>query len=249
MALDLGSRDGEVALYLHEHYPHAEIYAFECNPEAITLVRKNVQGVPGVTLVERAVSDMNGTLDFFAIDPDATITPHADGNIGASSLYQANPDYPFENYAQRRISVESIRLAREHADDVEWSAEDATRSDIDFLARCVKAAIEAGATSASFKIATSASGVAGADQRAAYAAEINQLIEQAIKTLKQSVASHLEQETRLERMCRGWQQKWMTQCEQLRNRIETLEAQLMPWMTERAEGPRLAVISRSEDAA
>ena len=43
-------------------------------------------------------------------------------------------------------TVESVKLARNHADDVEWSAEDATRSDFDFLARCVEAAIEAGAT-------------------------------------------------------------------------------------------------------
>jgi 2-isopropylmalate synthase len=43
-------------------------------------------------------------------------------------------------------TVQSIKLARQHAEDVEWSAEDATRSDIDFLARCVEAAIDAGAT-------------------------------------------------------------------------------------------------------
>jgi 2-isopropylmalate synthase len=43
-------------------------------------------------------------------------------------------------------TVESIKLARQHADDVEWSAEDATRSDPDFLARCCEAAIKAGAT-------------------------------------------------------------------------------------------------------
>ncbi len=43
-------------------------------------------------------------------------------------------------------TVDSIKLARLHADDVEWSAEDATRSDPDFLARCVEAAIAAGAT-------------------------------------------------------------------------------------------------------
>ena len=43
-------------------------------------------------------------------------------------------------------TVDSVKLARQHADDVEWSAEDATRSDIDFLARCCEAAIKAGAT-------------------------------------------------------------------------------------------------------
>ena len=43
-------------------------------------------------------------------------------------------------------TVDSVTLARQHADDVEWSAEDATRSDIDFLCRVVEAAIGAGAT-------------------------------------------------------------------------------------------------------
>lgn len=44
-----------------------------------------------------------------------------------------------------RIS-ESVSLARNLCDDVEWSAEDATRSDPDFLARAVETAIKAGAT-------------------------------------------------------------------------------------------------------
>ncbi len=41
---------------------------------------------------------------------------------------------------------DSVRLARRYTDDVEWSAEDGTRTDPDFLCRCVEAAIEAGAT-------------------------------------------------------------------------------------------------------
>ena len=36
--------------------------------------------------------------------------------------------------------------ARNHVDDVEWSAEDGTRTEFDFLCRCVEAAIKAGAT-------------------------------------------------------------------------------------------------------
>jgi 2-isopropylmalate synthase len=40
----------------------------------------------------------------------------------------------------------SVTLARQHADDVEWSAEDGTRTDIEFLCRAVEAAIKAGAT-------------------------------------------------------------------------------------------------------
>lgn len=43
-------------------------------------------------------------------------------------------------------TISSVTLARQHAEDVEWSAEDATRSDPDFLCRVVEAAIKAGAT-------------------------------------------------------------------------------------------------------
>jgi 2-isopropylmalate synthase len=42
--------------------------------------------------------------------------------------------------------IASVARARNHVDDVEWSAEDATRTEFDFLCRCVEAAIKAGAT-------------------------------------------------------------------------------------------------------
>ncbi len=41
--------------------------------------------------------------------------------------------------------TESVALARNLVDDVEWSAEDGSRTDHDFLCRCVEAAIAAGA--------------------------------------------------------------------------------------------------------
>ena len=40
----------------------------------------------------------------------------------------------------------SVTRARNHVGDVEWSAEDGTRTEIDFLCRCVELAIKAGAT-------------------------------------------------------------------------------------------------------
>jgi 2-isopropylmalate synthase len=40
----------------------------------------------------------------------------------------------------------SVTLARNFSDDVEWSAEDGTRTDMEFLLRCVEAAIKSGAT-------------------------------------------------------------------------------------------------------
>ncbi len=45
-----------------------------------------------------------------------------------------------------QLTVDSVTLARQHTDDVEWSAEDGSRTEPDFLCRCVEAAIKAGAT-------------------------------------------------------------------------------------------------------
>ncbi len=43
-------------------------------------------------------------------------------------------------------AVDAVRFARRHTADVQFSAEDATRSDLDFLCRVVEAVIDAGAT-------------------------------------------------------------------------------------------------------
>ena len=43
-------------------------------------------------------------------------------------------------------AVKAVRLARQYTDDVEFSAEDAVRSEVDFLCRVFEAAIAAGAT-------------------------------------------------------------------------------------------------------
>lgn len=45
-----------------------------------------------------------------------------------------------------QLIINSVTRARNHVEDVEWSAEDGTRTEMDFLCRCVEAAIKAGAT-------------------------------------------------------------------------------------------------------
>src|SRR5471030_2481233 len=50
---------------------------------------------------------------------------------------------PHEVY---EMVIAQVTRARSHTDDVEWSAEDSTRTEFDFLCRCVEAAIKAGAT-------------------------------------------------------------------------------------------------------
>ncbi|MBL6942281.1 MAG: 2-isopropylmalate synthase, partial [Rhodospirillales bacterium] len=53
---------------------------------------------------------------------------------------QMEPEAVFEKVR------ESVSLARNLCDDVEWSAEDGSRTDHDFLCRCVEAAIDCGAS-------------------------------------------------------------------------------------------------------
>jgi 2-isopropylmalate synthase len=50
---------------------------------------------------------------------------------------------PHEVY---EMVIAQVTRARNHTDDVEWSSEDGTRTEHDFLYRCVEAAINAGAT-------------------------------------------------------------------------------------------------------
>jgi 2-isopropylmalate synthase len=50
---------------------------------------------------------------------------------------------PHEVY---EMVIGQVTRARSHTDDVEWSSEDGTRTEFDFLCRCVEGAIKAGAT-------------------------------------------------------------------------------------------------------
>lgn len=65
--------------------------------------------------------------------------------IGTSPLHR---EFQLQMSAEQVYDavVASVSRARQHTDDVEWSAMDATRTEKDFLCRCVEAAIKAGAT-------------------------------------------------------------------------------------------------------
>lgn len=123
--VELGSRDCIIANGLARHYLRSMVIAWECNPEAVTLCRRNRQA--RVLLVEKLAASFNGTLPFLAIDPKAARTPHADGNIGASSRFAANPEYPHETYVQKPVTVQTGRFdtwAKEHgveSVDVVWA--------------------------------------------------------------------------------------------------------------------------------
>jgi FkbM family methyltransferase len=107
---EIGGHDGTDSVALHEAYG-VPVYAFEPNPEAVTLWKQNAGNRNGIHLVERAVSETNGNVSFFAIDKQKY------GNIGASGLSRidfsrrpkSDPDHGLGEI-QNEITVASTRL-------------------------------------------------------------------------------------------------------------------------------------------
>ncbi len=109
--VEVGARDCNETLDFEAAFPRARIIAFECNPATLPVCRRAVQGRERVKLVEKAVSDRRGQVTFYPTDPVRTVTKHAGGNPGASSLFRAAPDYPHETYVQNEVTVETTTLA------------------------------------------------------------------------------------------------------------------------------------------
>jgi FkbM family methyltransferase len=110
VVLDVGARDCRESLDFAAALPAATIHAFECNPATLPACRAAAAREPRLTLTEKAVADRDGRTSFFPIDQKRTVTGAADGNPGASSLFEASGDYPLEQYVQDRIEVETTRL-------------------------------------------------------------------------------------------------------------------------------------------
>ncbi len=108
--VEVGARDCVETLDFESTFPEARIFAFECNPATLPACRLAVMGRDRIKLVEKAVSDQRGTVTFYPTDPERTVTKHANGNPGASSLFRASPDYPHETYVQNEITVETTTL-------------------------------------------------------------------------------------------------------------------------------------------
>jgi len=101
---ECGSRDCLDAIELSKYYKDSKVYAFECNPEALSLCKTNLNGIPNIHLIEKAVSNVNGKVDFYATDMEKSTNKE----LGASSMLWHRDN---ENeFFQKKIEVESIRL-------------------------------------------------------------------------------------------------------------------------------------------
>ena len=109
--------------------------------EAVHEVAKLVRESAVCGLARSARRDIERAAE--AVKPAAR--PRIHTFIATSPLHmkhklQMEPEEVYRNV------VDSVTHARNFTDEVDWSPEDGTRSDHDFLCRCVEAAIKAGAT-------------------------------------------------------------------------------------------------------
>jgi FkbM family methyltransferase len=109
--LDLGSLNLEQSIEFSKSFPNAQIHAFECNPNNAALCRSKLASHPKISLYETCVFDYDGMITFHPINTEKTVTTHADGNPGASSVFVANGSYDhIEKYVQDEITVKCTRI-------------------------------------------------------------------------------------------------------------------------------------------
>jgi 2-isopropylmalate synthase len=109
--------------------------------EAVSRIANEVRGPVIASLarahpddIDKAYEALKGA-DNFRIHVFMSTSP-----IHMEKMLRMTPDEVF------RASVEGVRRARQYTDDVEFSPQDATRSDPDFMISVCRAAVEAGAT-------------------------------------------------------------------------------------------------------
>ena len=109
--------------------------------EAVTAVAEVVKDSIVASLARAAKGDIQRAAD--AIKPAERGRIHT--FISTSPLHMKYK-LQMEPEAVYQAVIDSVSFARQLTDDVEWSAEDGSRTEHDFLCRCVEAAIDAGAS-------------------------------------------------------------------------------------------------------
>jgi hypothetical protein len=62
--VDIGARDCKETFLFDKFFPNSKIYAFECNPATLPICRETTAGHLNLTLIEKAVTDVDGRSRF-----------------------------------------------------------------------------------------------------------------------------------------------------------------------------------------
>ncbi len=109
--------------------------------EAVEIISKEVEGPVIASLARTVKKDIDAAAQAMQAAPRKRIhTFTSTSPQHMEYMLKMTPDVVLQK------AVEAIQYAKSYTDDVEFSAQDATRSDVQFLKEVVQAAIEAGAT-------------------------------------------------------------------------------------------------------
>jgi 2-isopropylmalate synthase len=109
--------------------------------EAVRMVAREVRNVPIAALARAKKEDVSAAIE--ALEPAAASRLHI--FLATSDLHlQVKLNMTREQALEAISSM--IRFGRQHVGEVEFSAEDAGRTDIDYLCQVCRAAVDAGAT-------------------------------------------------------------------------------------------------------
>ncbi len=117
-------------------FPIASNGDFECVNEVAKMVKEAI--VCG--LARSGLKDVDRAAE--ALAPAARARIHT---FVATSPLHMKYKLQMEPEEVHQGIIDSVTRARNHCDDVEWSSEDGTRTEHDFLCRCIESAIKAGA--------------------------------------------------------------------------------------------------------
>ena len=117
-------------------FPIASVGDFE----AVRMIASEIKGATIAALARTKFDDIDRAAE--AINPAESGRIHT---FIATSDIHLHHKLRMSREAVLETAVSAVQRARQHTDDVEFSAEDATRSDRDFLARITEAVIKAGA--------------------------------------------------------------------------------------------------------
>ncbi len=117
-------------------FPIASVGDFE----AVRMIASEIKGATIAALARTKFDDIDRAAE--AINPAESRRIHT---FIATSDIHLQHKLRMSREAVLETAVSAVQRARQHTDDVEFSAEDATRSDQDFLARITEAVIKAGA--------------------------------------------------------------------------------------------------------
>ena len=115
--------------------------ASEGDFHAVNEIAKIIDGSVICGLARAAIGDIDRCAE--AIKPAKRGRIHT--FIGTSPLHRQFQLQLDREEVHERV-IESVKRARNHVEDVEWSAMDASRTEPDFLFRCIESAIAQGAT-------------------------------------------------------------------------------------------------------